>query len=236
MTFVLNILHKDYSLVAADRQGNSNGPGSVQVGSITVNFSGKFVIEGINKIISSNNHCMALGFAGTVADHGYQDDFRRAEGADDAMRVVRNHMESFYDFKQRDLLLEAKPQMQNQTLLSFFDEEKSAYFTSMSAFTRFSNHTAIHCRRQNPSPILCHIGSGSSSFESAVGIDTINRFIDDLKEGMDLATQFAWLQDAFAKVSAVASGCGKEFSAILSTRQSPKFVRIRSGSDVEASA
>jgi hypothetical protein len=229
MTFVLNLLHKDFSLIAADKQGNSSGPTTFKQGGLTINTTGKLTIEGINKIVLSADKKMAMGYAGTVSDHGYLELFKKSESPVEAMRIFRTHMESYYDFDTRDLLLEGKPQMENQILLSFFDPEKSAYFTNMNFYTKLSNSTCINARRANPSPMLCHTGSGSNSFESATGIESINSFIAEVAAGADLAYQLQWFEEAFKKVSAVAQGCGSNFDAVLSTRESQEFVYVRKG-------
>jgi len=234
MTFILNLLHKDFSLIAADLQGNSDGPSTIQIGGTKIHVNGKLTINGLRKILTTKNRKIALGIAGTVADHSYQNTFLDEETPEGAMKVVRNHMESFYSFSDRDLMLEGKPQMENQALISFFDEEKSAYFTSMSFFTKFSNATSIYARCKNPSPTLCHIGSGSNQFEKAVGLDEINSFIRQVAEGANLSEQLSWFEQAFSKVSAVAAGCGADFIAVLSTRESPQFTEVKGGSPADS--
>jgi hypothetical protein len=37
-----------------------------------------------------------------------------------------------------------------------------------------------------------------------------------------------WLDEAFRKVSVADPGCGEEYEAVLSTRDEPEFVYIRS--------
>lgn len=138
-------------------------------------------------------------------------------------------MDSFFRFDCRDSFLNGEPQMENSTLISFFDAEKSAYWTALSIFTQFSNHTGLSARRQNPSPTLIHIGSGSTHFEEAVGLDAINKFIDDVKTGVSLDVQLEWFREAFSKVSEVAPGCGTNFDAVLSTRDCQEFRYVRGG-------
>ncbi len=229
MTFVLNLLHKDFSLIAADKQGNTSGPTTFKQGGLTINTTGKLTIEGINKIFLSADKKMAMGYAGTVSDHSYVELFKKSDSPTEAMKIFRAHMESYYDFDARDLLLDGKPQMENQILLSFFDPEKSAFFTNMNFYTRLSNSTCINARRANPSPMLCHTGSGSNSFESATGIESINSFIAEVAAGADLAFQLQWFEEAFKKVSEAAQGCGSNFDAVLSTRESQEFVYVRKG-------
>lgn len=230
MTFVLNLLHKDFSLIAADRQGNATGPVTLKVGEMTVHVNcPKTTIEGINKIVLSDDRATALGFAGTTGDHEYWDVFSRAANPVQAMKCVRDHMEAKFQFDQRDVLLSGQGVMQNDVMLTFFDSEKGAFFTSYNAFTPFANQTNLYARRENPAPILVHAGSGSGKLEEAIGLESINRFIADVKSGADLATQLGWFEETFKAVSGVASGCGEEFNAVLATRENPRFTFVRGG-------
>jgi hypothetical protein len=230
MTFVLNLLHKDFSLIAADRQGNATGPVTLKIGETTVHVnSPKTTIEGIPKIALSDNKAVALGFAGTTGDHSYSDAFSRAANPVQAMKCIRDHMEAKFQFEQRDVLLSGQGVMINEVMLSFFDAEKGAFFTSYNAFTPFANQTNLYARRENPAPMLVHAGSGSGKLEEAIGMDSINKFIADVKGGADLATQLGWFEETFKAVSVIASGCGEKFNAVLATRENPCFVFVRGG-------
>lgn len=229
MTFVVNLIHKDFSLLAADRQGNSDGPVTLKMGSLTVNVAGKTTIEGMKKIVVSDNGKMALGFAGTWSDHKYIESFKQCATPVAAMKVISGYMEEFFDFEKRDSMLSGAPQMENQGLMTFLDEEKGAYFTQLFLFTRFSNGTSLSARKTNPSPMLCHVGSGSTHFEKAVGLEEINAFIKRVSEGADLNAQLEWLTTAFDKVSATAPGCGTTFDVVLSTRENSMFISIPTG-------
>lgn len=227
MTFVLNLLHKDFSLLTADRQGNSEGPTTIQLGATTVHINGRTTIEGLGKIFLSEDERVALGYAGVTSAHQYVDKFKQAKSATEAMTLVRSHVEEFLDFDQRDVLLAGTPQMENSALMSFFDAEKSAYWAHLSVFTRFESHSVLYARAQNPMPFLVHTGSGSAHFEKAVGLEAINAFVEDVKDGASLETQLTWIRSAFEKVSLVAPGCGATFDAYLSTRSSPAFRKIQ---------
>ena len=227
MTFVLNLLHKDFSLLAADRQGNVDGPATITVGNMTVHVTGgKTTINGLKKIAISDNKTCALGIAGNSNEHRYIEQFKSSETPLHAMKQIRNAMEAFFDFDARDELLAGTPQMENQTLLTFFDNEKSAFFTNMSLFTKFANTTNLYARRANSSPILCHIGSGSSHFEAAVGLDEINAFIARVAVGADVEDLITWFKSTFEKVSALAPDCSPDFDAVLSTREKPNFESV----------
>ena len=102
MTFILNILHKDFSLLAADRKGNSQGPVTATVGKITIVMPSGAVIEGMKKILLPRNHKFAVAFAGSTSDHGYLDSLTELETFEDAATRIRSHMEAHYQFQGRD--------------------------------------------------------------------------------------------------------------------------------------
>ena len=232
MTFVLNLLHKDYSLLATDRRGTSAGPVTLTAGSIQIHTTGNTVVEGVKKIRLSDDMLRSVAFAGNTADHGYLDEFAKSGTAQAAMQCVRSHMDSFFKFEDRDRMLRNEPIMENQALVSFFDSEKEAFFTGLYLFSPFSAGHQLYARRLNPSPHLIHVGSGSKNFEKAVGLDEINSFISQLKEGLDLTDQLAWLDMAFGKVSSIDAGGCSDFEAVLSTRADPEFRYVRSNNEV----
>jgi len=78
-------------------------------------------------------------------------------------------------------------------------------------------------KASNGSVMLVHIGTGSSEFEKAVGLDEINRFCESIKGNPDPHAGTDWIKSAFEKVSLVAKGVGKEPEFLLSTRSEPGF-------------
>jgi hypothetical protein len=72
---VINLLHKDYSLLAADKQAIATGPVTLKADSMTNHVEGGVKIEGIRKIDLNVNKRMALGFAGTTSAHGCRENF-----------------------------------------------------------------------------------------------------------------------------------------------------------------
>lgn len=229
MTFVLNILHKDYSLLVADRKGHAKGPVTVNAGSITVTMTNGGIINGVRKIHLNGAANCALGYAGQTDAHKYLDQLIGTANGQSALRCVTDYVHKNLAIDSLEEILPGAPTMENQLIVSFFDEATEAFFSSYHLFTRFNSGTHITARKQNASPTLLHVGSGSANFEKAVGLDAINSFIADLKDGMGLADRLAWLDGAFEKVSAIDPGCGSDYDAVLATRDDPAFVFIRTG-------
>jgi hypothetical protein len=234
MTFILNILHKDYSLLAADRKGHTDGPATVTFGNITLNMPDGGVINGVKKIRLNDNARFAIGIAGTIAAHTYLDDACKASEGQVALAAVNEFVHGQLAINQLEEILPGGPLMRNSTLVSFFDAATGAFFTSFHEFSRFTATTCIYARKENPSPQPFHAGSGSSNFEKAVGLDWINSFIVKLREGLTLEERLECLDTAFAKVSEIDAGCGSDYEAVLATRDEPsfRFVRTQSTSTI----
>lgn len=236
MTFVLNILHKDYSLLATDRRGNSAGPVTMTAGNITIKTPGRTVIDGVKKIRLSKECGQAVGIAGTLDAHGYLDAFSGMSDGQGALECVGDFVQLAFNFSDRDRLLDGEALMENQSIVTFFDPDKGAFFSALYLFTPFSHGVQLHARRAKPAPILLHVGSGSSNFEKAVGLDEINLFIKQLSQGLDVEQRLTWLETAFAKVSAMDPACSADFEAVIATRDTPQFQFLRSNHQVSLKA
>lgn len=232
MTFILNVLHKDHSLMVSDTLGNAAGPLKLTAGPLTMEVPSGGLVEGMRKTFLSANKRFALGYAGTTDAHGYIDTFKECSAPEEAMRCVRGHIESHFDFDCRDDLLDGKGLQENSLILSFFDAEKAAFFSGIYGFSRLSSWNNIYARRTATAPILLHVGSGSSFFEKAVGLDAINDFVLDIEKGLEIEGQLQWIAEAYEKVSLVAPGCGAQFEAAIATRDKPEFRFIREASGV----
>jgi len=236
MTFVLNVLHKDYSLLVADTLSGAAEDLTVTTGSVTITVPKGGTIEGFKKIRVSNDQKLALAFSGATNDHAYLESFSNTVNEVDAMRLLRNHMESRFDFNERDKLLAGKGFMENSALLTFFDPKHEAFFSTLSIWQPLSNATDTRSGKAKPSPILLHIGSGSRKFEEAVGKNEISAFISSLESDLSLEEQLKWIDMAFEKVSHVAAGCGMHYEAVLATRDDPLFRFVRTSSSFSCTA
>jgi hypothetical protein len=228
MTFILNIVRKDFSLLAADKKATAAGPVTITIQNgptIHVQGDGPISIHGFTKIFHNSNSTMALGIAGDANKHEYLPVFQETEDVSKALSVIRKHAEGFLKVGDRMELLKTKSYQNNQGMVTFFDNDTGLYYTNLFAFTAISNHTRLYVGDNNTP--LFHIGSGSSVFEKAVGIDEINRFCSSVRSSEAIDMCLEWLGVAFRKVSEKAEGCGSEFDAVLSTRDRPIFQNIR---------
>jgi len=222
MTFVLNVLHDEYSLLAADRQANVDGPATIKVGSVTIHAQKGATINGYRKMKVSKCGAVAIGVAGTIKEHGYVDNFENVEGVEGSVKAVLDSIQNFFLSPDRSQNFSKPEVMRNEGIATFFDMAASRYFSLLYLYSHLAANT-YWFNVASGSAHLLHVGSGSGQFEKAVGLDEINRFIASIKSNPDPRACIDWIKDAFGKVSLVAKGVGKEPEFLLSTRSERAF-------------
>jgi hypothetical protein len=174
MTFILNILHKDFSLLACDKQGNASGTAVFQsVGGapkITVT-SPKITVDGVNKLFTNSPRTLAVGVAGTIQDHAYTSKLKDTEDVVGALDMIHAHISTYFVHGDRRDVIQAKPVMQNQGLATFFDVAAKEFFTDMFLFTPNDVHSRVFHAPSN-APRLLHVGSRSSVQHQRISRDT----------------------------------------------------------------
>lgn len=228
MTFILNILHKDMSLLAADRKATAEGPTTITMPGITVHAQGGAEIHGYKKLAVNQSRRFAIGFAGNTQDHGYVQAIEQSASIDEGMRVIRSHMESHLRVHERTELVSMTSFTENQGIASFYDEHNGTYFSNIFLFSPVHCYTRLFARTIDGARLL-HVGTGSENFEKAVGVNEINTFIGSLQESCTTDECIQWVREAYRKVSAVDSGTGEEVVFLVSTRSQPDFQRLDVG-------
>jgi hypothetical protein len=166
MTFILNILRQDMSILAADRRAVAKWPNSISAG-FRLASAGIGDLENFNKIHLNATRIVAVGVAGDVQDHGYTEEIEKCPAISDTLRIVRNHMEHFLRIDDRANLSVPKVFTVNQAIASFFDPRADAFFSNTFLFTPVRNETRLH-RASEGSKVLC-AGTGSAYYEDAAG-------------------------------------------------------------------
>lgn len=93
MTLILNILHKDMSVLAADKKARAEW--SISPTSFSTVPPGKgCVVHDFNKVTMNSRRTLALGIAGHAPDHFYIQEIERSDNIDDGLRAIRKHIES----------------------------------------------------------------------------------------------------------------------------------------------
>ena len=180
MTFILNALHKDFSLIASDRKATSEGPISLKANGTTINIvsEGTITIEGYQKIYLSKLGNMAVGHAGNTADHGYINSINTVDNINSALSIIRSHMDEFL-VQDHKRLLETQSFTDNAGIATYHESETGMFFSNIYTFSTIHSYTRLYAGHEEG--CLIHVGSGSSCFSSAVGSEEIDRFAKSLK-------------------------------------------------------
>lgn len=224
MTLIINVLHKDFSLLAADRQANASGPTTITIGNLRVELpNGGKIIGLFPKVITTANGTAALGSSGTTAEHTYLEAFKSATSAEMGLRAVRDVAHGFFDFNERELLLRGEIQMINSSITSFFDAEKDSFWSFIINYTRFAFSQSVYARRVNASAQIFSVGSGHDALARILDGEEHDKFIASITKSwreMDLAL---WLERCFKAVSDEDNTVGDTYDALIAHRNDPFF-------------
>jgi hypothetical protein len=220
MTFVLNLLHPRFSILAADVRGRMREGGTLKTGKVTIIAKGSVTVNAMDKIALSKDRRCAVGMAGTVKAHPYFDAVPKLEvgAAINAARAAANDWTSMEQFRVR---LAGGSFMEQSTIATLYDEPSGCFCSFMAV--AMPSEVCSDWHSPGRSSTLLHIGSGSSRFEKAVTLEAINAFIGALSADTDPASIWPWFVNAFTKVSAADDGCAPDFRAVIATKTNPEF-------------
>lgn len=223
MTLVVNVLHKDFSLIASDRLANATGPTTMSIGSVTITLVNGGKIDGVSKLLTTANGCAAVGSAGNTREHTFADAFRSATDHAQVLEALRSAAYNQFDFSERDQLIEGKEQMVNESVVSFFDNEKSAFWTFVISHTRFESAQSAYVRKLNPVAYIFSVGSGHSTLVDKLPAEEVDKFTSKIAEEWSEPQLALWLDGIFAAVSSVNDTVGSSYHALIATRDNPTF-------------
>ncbi len=139
--------------------------------------------------------------------------------------LIRRHMESFLIIQNHKAVLELGSLIENQGIISYYELETNEFFSNIYLFAPVLNYIRLYSSSQEGGHLF-HVGSGSSVFESAVGLEEITQFAKMVKSLADIPTCIEWMKKAYKKVSAIDKGSGEEMVAFVATKNDPFFVKI----------
>lgn len=220
MTFILNILRRDMSILAADRKAVAKWPNSISAG-FRLASAGMGGLENFNKIHLNATRIVAVGVAGDVPDHGYTDEVEECPTINETLRIVRNHMEHFLRIDDRANLSVPKAFTVNQAIASFFDPRADTFFSNTFLFTPVRSETRLH-RASEGSKVLC-AGTGSEHYEDAAGEVKIDSLFPASEPDAVPHACIQWIREMYKMVNSHDEETGAEPTIIVSTRQAPEF-------------
>lgn len=221
MTFILNILHKDMSLLAADRKALAVAPVTRASPGVMMHADERFQIDTYKKITLNQSRSLAIGIAGLTHEHHYTQKIERNVTVDQGLLIIQDHVNGFLRIKDRASLIPLSSAMLNQGIASFYDTHTGTYFSMEYRFSPVQCSTRLHPARDRIR-LLC-AGTGSEHFEDAVGAAEIEAFIASTTDSFTTKACLLWVRDAFKKVSAKDSNSGEEPMFVISTRSNLQF-------------
>ena len=223
MTFILNLLHKDFSLIASDRKARSEGPTTLRMQNITVNLANGATIYGIKKLYLSKNNSLALGIAGQTNDHAYLDKLQEGVDTHEIRSMVRKHMEGFLE-NDHEAMLEIHSFTNNSAIATYHEPLSKLFFSNLFSFSPIHNSTRLWSGSENAR--LIYTGSGSEAFVSEMSSDEIEQFLGSVQCFDDIPSCIEWARKAYKIVSAFDEGTGEEMIAYLATSEKRNFTSI----------
>jgi len=207
VTLILNILHKDMSVLAVDKKAKAEWTMS-PVAFSTVPLGKGYMVHDFNKVTMNSRRTLALGIAGLTPDHFYAKEVERSGNIDDGLRAIRNHIEGFVPIFDRARLSTLTAFMRNEGIATFFDQSLGAYFTYKYLFSPVEFHTRLH-RGAGEVKIL-YAGSGIKYFEGEDGLADIAEFKSSAKSACSPADCISWMEDVYKRVSEIDPEIGDE--------------------------
>lgn len=220
MTLILNVLHKDISILAADKQARAVWPVSAMSFS-TVPASGGTVVSDFNKVTMNRSRALAVGIAGNTQDHCYTKEIEETESIDESLRVIRNHIQRSVPVYDRARLSNLSSFVPNEAIATFFDHGMGMYFANKYLFSPVEVQARLYRATDEVQVFLA--GSGRKYMEGQEGLAVLASFKASVRTSCTPEACISWLQHAYKLVAASDPEIGAEPMFVLSTRSEPEF-------------
>ncbi len=213
MTFILNILHKEISIVASDDKAFAGG--------YNIKAPESNAVYDFNKISLHAGENLALGMAGNSQDHYYHPTLFPYTSIDEVILKIRKHMEEYLRVHNRPSLSSLESFEVNDGIVSFYDKNMESYYTYTFLFSPVHNQNRLH--RAKDIVQIFTSGSGSKTYEKLKKEAIIEPYVAPANEEITPESCIRWVQDVFAKVGANDITCGAKTKTFVSSRSDTKF-------------
>jgi hypothetical protein len=213
MTFILNILQKEMSIMAADDKAFAGG--------YNMESPESNAVYDFNKITLHANKNLALGMAGNTQDHYYHPTLSPNTSIDEVILKIRKHMENYFRVHNRPSLSKLESFEVNDGIVSFYDKDMESYFTYTFLFSPVHNQNRLHRAKGNVQ--IFTSGSGSKTYEELKIKAEIKPYIVFSAEEITLEFCIQWIKDVFVKVGANDVTCGSNAKIFVSSGSNTNF-------------
>jgi hypothetical protein len=224
MTFVLNLLNKDFSLLVADQRARIPGPATLNVSGISIHVQGTTTIDGLPKIHLNSDRGAALGVAGNKLDHSYITQFEKTISISESLAIIQKHLAGVLS---PEVALKQESFQLNEGIATSFDSGQGIYFSNIYSFTPAGHSSQLYTRRTAGASLIS-IGSGRRVQEQAIGKEELNTFPSSVRSVDELELYLNWIDAAYKKIHKLDENTGDKFVGVLSTRDNSTFRPIGS--------
>lgn len=216
MTFILNVLHKNMSILAADLKAVAEWPSPFGFPS-----RGKAVCHDHNKITMNSTGVFAIAMAGYSPHHPYIGEVESSENINEGLSIIRNHMEGFLMVSDRASLIKSASPFENECVASFYDEDTKSFFTNEFRLNEFSNGTHLN-RAGEKVKVFC-AGSGKHHFDIESAKVEAQSIAEEIGSSLAPENFISWMEEVFKRLSSKNESCGAEAMYAVSTREEHRF-------------
>ena len=204
MTFILNILHKDFAILMADTR------------SVTIGDNGEHLsIDETHKISLYLDNKIAIGIAGEQSDHDfYQTEIDiNATSVAAALSIIDDYINGNFSFRSDA----------NVGSAVFFDAEKQSFCIKYYKYGCTTSPSSTSLEIGNDSINICQFGSGSRCITPAIS-EHIDSFSAELNEhGLNLQKAKIFAEKLFRYVSLLDEYVGSSFEIFYATKSFQTF-------------
>ena len=221
MTFIVNILHKDFSIISSDKRASTEGPTTIRVDNITIHAEQGATIQGFKKLFLSKNMTVALGMSGNANEHRYTGEFENADHILPALALVRLHMEHFLLQDYTSLGLNDSF-VSNEVIATYCYPETGSFFSNVFQFSPIHNYTRLFMGTDNAR--LVHVGSGSKIYDSHPELEELRKSFPEDEPLSNIQGYLDWIKQTYRAVSACDEHTSEEMVLFSATQRDPLFV------------
>ena len=136
MTLILNLLHKDFSILVADRRASSSGPVTLEAGNLVVTATKGITIDGFNRLFLSKDSRCAIWVSGAAEEHvPYVSDVQRSVGVHKIREIIHGFLVGYPTHESSAKVRFGSTIKLNAGILTYFEPTIERFYTQCYEFS-----------------------------------------------------------------------------------------------------
>ena len=222
MTLILNLLHKDFSILVADRRASSSGPVTLEAGNqkIVVTATKGITIDGLNKLFLSKDSRCAIGVSGAAEEHvPYIADVQGSVGIEKLREIIHRFLVGYPTHESSAKVRFGSTITKNAGILTYFDPTIKRFYTQCYEFSLV--HFAATLCTGEETVTKFTVGTGSIAEIDKKANARFEEYRQSIKTiaGIDMSEIRAF----YKAVSDVDRDVGTEISVLAASRSALSF-------------